>query len=250
MRQKGPFSREKLRAAAAVGLFAAAALLLCLLVGVPMLRFASRPEEFRAWVDSHGVGGRLAYMGMVLLQVVVAIIPGEPLEIAAGYAFGALEGTLLCLLAATLGSVVVFWLVRRFGVRLAELFFSREKLQSLHFLKTTPRRDFLFLLIFMLPGTPKDLLCYFAGLTDIRFPVWLLICSVGRIPSVVTSTVGGNALGTQSYVFAAAVFAAALLISAAGLRAYRRICRRRGRSDTEEQSPPPGGAEPPSHGAE
>lgn len=82
--------------------------LLVWLVGVPLVRFASQPERFRDWVDSHGFGGRLAYMGMVILQVVVALIPGEPFEIAAGYAFGAVEGTLLCLVASALGSVCVF----------------------------------------------------------------------------------------------------------------------------------------------
>ena len=78
----------------------------------------------------------------------------------------------------------------------------------------------------MLPGTPKDLLCYFAGLTDIRFPVWLVICSLGRIPSLVTSTVGGDALGTGHYWFAGVVFAATLAVSSLGLLLYRRICRR------------------------
>ena len=55
--------------------------LLVWLVGVPLVRFASQPEHFRTWVNSHGFGGRLAYMGMVILQVVVALIPGEPFEI-------------------------------------------------------------------------------------------------------------------------------------------------------------------------
>lgn len=180
--------------------------LLVWLVGVPLVRFASQPERFRDWVDSHGFGGRLAYMGMVILQVVVALIPGEPFEIAAGYAFGAVEGTLLCLVASALGSVCVFLLVRRFGQRLAEIFFSPEKLRSVRFLQASPKRDLLFLIVFMLPGTPKDLLCYFAGLTNIRFPVWLLICSLGRLPSIVTSTIGGNALGTKNYWGAILVF--------------------------------------------
>lgn len=206
--------------------------LLVWLVGTPLVRFASQPEQFRAWVDSHGFGGRLAYMGMVILQVVVALIPGEPFEIAAGYAFGAVEGTILCLLAASLGSVCVFLLVRRFGQPLAEVFFSKEKLHSIRFLQATPKRDMLFLIIFMLPGTPKDLLCYFAGLTNIRFPVWLLICSLGRIPSIVTSTVGGSALGTRDYWGAAVVFLVTLAISAAGLLIYNRLCARKAQERT------------------
>lgn len=222
--------------------------LLVWLVGVPLVRFASQPEHFRTWVNSHGFGGRLAYMGMVILQVVVALIPGEPFEIAAGYAFGAVEGTLLCLAASALGSVCVFLLVRRFGHRLAEVFFSKEKLRSIRFLQTTRRRDLLFLIIFMLPGTPKDLLCYFAGLTTIRFPVWLLICSLGRLPSIVTSTIGGDALGTKNYWGAVLVFLITLAISAAGLLFYDRLCARKQREKeaaAPSDAPESTGEEPP-----
>lgn len=212
-----------------VALLAALALmgLVTCLVGTPMVRLAAEPEKFRAWVDARGIWGRLAYMGMVIVQVVIALLPGEPFEIAAGYAFGAWEGTALCLIASTIGSMIVFSLVRRFGVRLVEIFFAREKLEKLKFLKSSPKRDFLFLLIFMIPGTPKDLLCYFAGLTDIKLGVWLLICSVGRLPAIITSTVGGDALGTQSYWFAAGAFVVTMLLSGAGLLAYQRICAKK-----------------------
>lgn len=218
--------QRKCIAAVSVALLILLTIGLCVVVGKPMAQFASNPELFRQWVDSHGFWGRIAYGGMVLLQVLVAVIPGEPLEIAGGYAFGALEGTFLCILFATLGSLLVFFLVRRFGMQLASVFFSQEKLQNLRFLKTSSKRIFLFLIIFMIPGTPKDLLCYYAGMTDMHWPVWLLICSLGRIPSVVTSTVGGNALGTESYGFAIGIFAATLLVSGLGLAVYNRICKK------------------------
>ena len=195
-------------------------------LGKPMLQLAADPAQFRDWVEARGAAGKIAYMGMVILQVLVALIPGEPLEIAAGYAFGAVEGTLLCLSAATLGSLLVFGLVRRFGVKLVEVFFPREKLRSLRFLQSSGRRRVLFAIIFILPGTPKDLLCYYAGLTDIPFATWLLLCSLGRLPSIITSTIGGDALGTESYVSAAIVFAVTLAVSGLGVLAYRRIQRR------------------------
>ena len=111
-------------------------------------------------------------------------------------------------------------------MRLVEVFFPREKIRSLRFLRSSPKRTFLFMLIFMLPGTPKDLLCYYAGLTDIKLSTLLIICSLGRLPSIVTSTAGGDALGTESYVFAAIIFAVTLLVSALGLLAYQLICKR------------------------
>lgn len=209
---------------AAIVIAIAATVLIIWLAGVPLVRFASEPERFRQWVNDNGVWSRFAYIGMMLLQIVIAVLPGEPFEIAAGYAFGAVEGTLLCVAASTLGSLMVFLLVRRFGVPLVEIFFPEDKLRGIRFLKTTPKRDFIFFVIFMIPGTPKDLLCYFAGLTDIKFTVWLLICSLGRLPAIVTSTVGGDALGTSNYWFAAIVFAVTLAISIVGLLVYKHIC--------------------------
>lgn len=230
-------SQQKVLGIAAIAIAIALTIVIIWLVGVPLIKFASQPEKFREWVNGHGLGGRAAYMGMVILQVIVAVLPGEPFEIAAGYAFGAVEGTILCILASTIGSMLVFMLVRRYGMRFAEIFFSREKLQSVRFLKVSQKRNFLFLLIFMIPGTPKDLLCYFAGLTDISIPVWLMICSLGRIPAIITSTVGGDALGTKNYWFAVAVFAVTLAISAAGLLIYNLICNRhKGEDKTGEKS--------------
>lgn len=218
--------QKKVLAGCAIAVFVLFSALLAWFVGRPMLRFARQPELFRAWVASHGLWGKLAYVGMVLLQVLVAIIPGEPLEISGGYAFGALWGTVLCLSGAVLGSLLVFALVRRWGVALVEVFFSRERLQSLRFLQSSPKRDALFWLIFTVPGTPKDLLCYFAGLTDLSWRKWLLICTLGHVPSIITSTVGGNALGTSDYRFALLVFALTLLISGTGWLIYRAICRK------------------------
>lgn len=228
--------RRKRKAAAVLTAAILLTVLLCVFAGRPIIRLASEPETFRLWVDSHGIWGRLAYVGMVILQITVAFIPGEPLEIAAGYAFGSVEGTLLCLLASGLGSALVILLVRRYGRKVAELFFSREKLDSLRFLQASPQRTLLFLLIFMTPGTPKDLLCYFAGLTDIKLWILLLICSIGRIPSVITSTLGGNALGTKSYLWAAVIFVLTLLVSGGGLMIYKRICRKHQPAEQDERS--------------
>ena len=195
-------------------------------IGAPLVGFISDPASFRAWVEANGWYSRLTFVGMVIFQVLLAFIPGEPFEIAAGYAFGAVEGTILAIAGTAMGSIITFWLVRRFGMRLVRVFFSEEKINSVKFLKTSSARNYLFLIVYMIPGTPKDLLGYFAGLTDIPFPVFCLFCTLGRIPSVVTSTVGGDALGTRSYGAAIAVFAFTLAVSAAGLGLYQWICKK------------------------
>ncbi len=186
----------------------------------------AEPQKFRDWLDKRGIWGMLAYIVMLIVQVIFAIIPGEPLEIAGGYAFGPVWGTLLCVVGTTLGSIIVYLLVKRFGMKIVTLFFSKEKIESLKFLKSSPKRNILFMIIFIIPGTPKDLLCYFIGLTDINFMTMLLICSLGRLPSVITSTVGGDALGTQNYMWAVVVFAVTALISVGGIVIYNHICKR------------------------
>lgn len=226
--------QKKMLSAAAIIIFILLFAALAWFVGRPMIRFARQPEQFRSWVDGHGALGCAAYAAMVFLQVVVAIIPGEPLEIAGGYAFGAWWGTALCLIGAVLGSAAVFALVRRWGRPLAEVVFPKEKLDKLQFLHSSPKRTALLWLIFTAPGTPKDLLCYFAGLTDMKWRTWLLIATVGRLPSIVTSTVGGGALGDRNYTAAAIAFGVALAAAGVGYLVYRAVCRRNGQKGEEE----------------
>ena len=214
-----------------IALFVAAIVGLCLLIGPKMSTFFSDPVAFRAWVEERGILGPLAFVGLCLLQVVVAIIPGEPLEIAAGYAFGAVEGTILCVVAMTLGSMLVFLFVRTLGRKAVEVFFPPEKLRSLKFLQNKERLTLWIALLFLIPGTPKDLLCYFVGLTDIKWTHWLLISGLCRLPSILTSTIGGNALGERNYTVAIIAFAIALVVCVGGYFFYRSLSKPK--SDTD-----------------
>ena len=197
------------------------------LVGKPMVEFVREPERFRAWVDSSGFASRVIFVGMVVFQLVIALIPGEPLEMGAGYAFGAVEGTILCIIGCVIGSALVFLFVRRFGVKLVEVFFPREKIRSLRFLQDSRRLNLLTFIVFFIPGTPKDLLSYFIGLTDMKLGTWLFITAVARIPSIVTSTVTGDALGLKDYQFALIAFGVTLALSLLGILVYRRLSARR-----------------------
>jgi uncharacterized membrane protein YdjX (TVP38/TMEM64 family) len=226
--------QKKQIAGASIIILVLLSLIISWFVGKPLLKFVSQPEHFRAWVDRHGLWGRLAFMGMMILQVVVAIIPGEPLEIGAGYAFGAVEGTLLCIIGATVGSMLVFLFVRKFGVKAVEIFFSREKIDSVRFLQNTKNLNFLVFTVFFIPGTPKDILTYCVGLTKIRFRTWLFISGVARIPSIITSTIGGDALSIKNHGFAILVFIVTLVVSAIGLLVYRKFSIRQEAKADEE----------------
>lgn len=227
-KQTPPASRgKKVASVLSVVAFILLLVFLTVFVGGPLIRSLNDPAAFREWVDARGAWGRVLFIGMIVLQVVVAFIPAEPLEIAAGYAFGAFWGTLLVWIGLVLGSTFVFLFVRKIGVKAVEVFFPREKINSLKYLKDEKALNITAFFLFLIPGTPKDLLTYFAGLTKIKLLPWVVLTSVARIPSIVTSTISGDALGTQRYVFAIVVFTATALISGAGMLVYRAAQKKR-----------------------
>lgn len=184
-------------------------------------------EGFRDYIRSFGVWGWLVLLLLQFLQVFIALIPGELLESAAGYAFGPFAGTVICYLGVAAASSLVFLLTRRFGVRLVEVFISREKISELRFLNTERKRNALVFLLFFIPGTPKDLLTYFVGLTDMRLGPFLAISLAARIPSVISSTFGGHLLGEGKLWGALLLYGITGAVSIAGLAAYRAIVQRR-----------------------
>lgn len=179
-------------------------------------------EGLRDWLQAHSWGGRIAFIAMVVVQIIIAFIPGEPLELAAGYAFGAVEGTILCMVGILIGSTLVFLLVRTLGMKLVNLFFSTEKIRELPFWKNQRRIELIAFILFLIPGTPKDLMTYAIGLTPMKLSRWILISGVARIPSVVTSTACANAVALGQYQTAVILLAGTGLLALLGVWFYRR----------------------------
>ena len=204
------------------GISAAVVVILLLLVTLILWRWLASfsQEGLRDYIRSFGAAGWLVFLVLQILQVFIALIPGELLESAAGFVFGPIVGTLLCYAGIVIASSLVFVLTRKFGIKLVEVFVSREKINQLRFLNTEKKRDLLIFLAFFIPGTPKDLLTYFVGLTEIKFRTFLAISLVARIPSVVTSTFGGHLLGVGDYISAIIVYAATAIVSILGMVGY------------------------------
>ncbi len=208
-------------------LFAAIIILLTLFFTKILSPYLKSTEELRSFLNSYGWKGYLILIGLQCLQVVVALIPGEVVELGAGYAYGAIEGTLLCLVGIAISSALIFLLVKKIGVSLVEIFISREKIQQLRFINSEKKLKRVVFLLFFIPGTPKDVLTYFVGLTDMRLSEFLLITLTARIPSIISSTISGQMLGDKQFMTAGIVYAVTCAISILGYGIYKRVLNHR-----------------------
>ncbi len=182
-------------------------------------------ESFKDFVLSFGTKGILVGFGVQVLQVFGAFIPGEVIEIGLGYAYGAILGTIICFGGLIAASAVIFSLVKKFGIRMVELFTSKEHFYEMKFIKKAvenpERLQKLVFLLYIIPGTPKDLFVYLFGLTPMSCREFLMISTLARIPSVVSSTVGGMLIHNGNYLAAGILFAVTAVLSIVGMAAYR-----------------------------
>lgn len=189
----------------------------------PMINFIEDPTSLSLWMDEVGIWGPIIFMLLNMLQVLLAIIPGGPFQIAAGALFGPWIGTLMCDIAMSIGGMITFFFVRKFGMQFLELFITKEKIESVKFLHSDAKSTTLLFLFFLFPGTPKDLMCYVVGLTDIPWTTWFLINLIGRFPAILLSALSGSALGEQKYGIFILVFAIILVLYFIGTFLYKKL---------------------------
>ena len=187
----------------------------------------SDPAAFDAMISEAGIRGRLLFVFLMAAQVVLAIIPGHPFEIAGGYCFGAVEGTLLTLIGAALGSAVAFGLSKLLGAKAVSSFYSEEKLQKAAFLRVKEQQNTLTFIAFLIPGLPKDMLAYLMGLTKMNFFTFLLLSTAGRTPGILIAVLGGAAVQTKSATTAVVLGVVILITFAISLLLYRKSKARR-----------------------
>ena len=196
---------------------------LTILLGKPMLEYMQDPAAFTLRLHNLGAWGPIVFMALNIAQVLLAIIPGGPFEVAAGALWGPFWGTIMCDIAMSIGGVITFLFVRKFGIKFIELFTTREKIESVKFLKSNEKSTSLLFLFFLLPGTPKDLMCYVVGLTDIKVSTWILINLVGRFPAILLSALGGHSLTEQNIGLFIAAFAIIIVLYFLGTFLYKKF---------------------------
>lgn len=164
-------------------------------------------ESLKDWLSGFGASSKVILILIRALQTIVKFIPAEPLEIASGYIFGTFQGCLLCLIGTEIGSAVIILLTKFTGEKFLHVILSAKQIETAQkYIERIDLKLSLFIL-YLIPGTPKDLLTYFQFFMPISIPKFLIITAVARIPSIITSTWCGAEIGNSNFIYSIIIFA-------------------------------------------
>jgi len=155
--------------------------------------------RFKEWIASYGAYAALVFVAAQVVQVVIFFIPGEVTQCAGGYLFGTWLGLVLSYLGITLGSLTAFALARLFEHGVLDLLVDRQTVRQFDRLVYGKSGFWPLFILFVIPGIPKDLLCYIAGLTSMPVVTFLVISTIGRFPGVFLSSLFGNGLAERDW---------------------------------------------------
>lgn len=193
------------------------------------------PESVKLFLSRFNGFDKPAFVGIRAFQTVIKIIPAEPFEIVSGILYGTWGGMLLCMAGTLIGSAVIIALTKTFGRRLVNLFVPIEKIDSLKFLRNEKSVYFTLFLIFLIPGTPKDIITYAAGITNLDLKKFMLITGIARIPSILVSTWCGEQIIAKNYRTAIIAFAATLIATAAFSLIYKAVSSKKAKKSEEAE---------------
>lgn len=165
----------------------------------------------------------IVMVGLISLQIILAFLPGEPLELASGYLFGAWQGTFVCLIGSCIGTAIVYLLVKVFKRSLIDILFNEKKVKEAGGLIATKKGKLWTFILFLIPGSPKDILTYLVSLGNIKLFTWLGITTIGRIPSIVTSTFLSDSLKEGNMIGAAIIAIITILLVILGSIFYKKM---------------------------
>jgi len=164
-----------------------------------VLHRISNRDHLVALLRRGGPTGALLCIAVQFLQVVIAVIPGEVTSLAAGYVFGAWRGFLYSAIGITLGSVFNFWFARVVGRPTLERLIRRDTLDKLDRTVASNKSRSAIFLLFLLPGLPKDILCYAAGLSRMHILEFVVLSGLARSPALLASVLIGAGVSRGDY---------------------------------------------------
>ncbi len=186
-------------------------------------KYMQNPIQFAEYVRSFGNKSILIFIGFQIIQVIIAVLPGEITQLAGGFVYGTLLGTLLSYIGITLGMIIVFFLVRLFGMPLVRMSLSDKQMEKFKFLLNRPDAELAIFILFIIPGIPKDVLTYIAGLTPLHPLRFILFASLARLPGIFLSSYIGAHLEKERYFEAIVVSILAAILFVIGLLFRERI---------------------------
>lgn len=135
-----------------------------------------------------------------ILQIMISVLPGQLFQFAAGYLFGLVPGIIYTFIGAALGTLVTFYLARFLGTDAVHMMLGSEKTKYYIERLNSKKAYLITFLIYLIPGFPKDIVCYVAGVSEIKFRPFLIISLAGRMPAMIASIVFGSMYMKQNYV--------------------------------------------------
>jgi len=177
-------------------------------------RYFFNLKRLRLFVSSFGPYAALVYVVLQCMQVVIAPIPGEVTGFVGGLLFGVWEGTVLSTIGLTIGSLIAFSIGRLLGAGFVHKIVKKEYIEKFDYF-IDHKGLYITWLLFILPGIPKDSLCYLLGLTRMRYVDLILLNVLGRLPGTLMLVLQGSAVGHGRYQeFSIYLVGSAVLVSA------------------------------------
>lgn len=185
---------------------------------IPVMKNLSTVEgqmAFKEKVNESGFIGLAMLFGLQLAQIFLIILPGEPIEILAGMCYGGWGGLIFITISVAIMTTLIFFLVRKLGKRFVYDICDEErvkKIENSKLFKNPKKIEWIMVILFMIPGTPKDLLVYISGLLPVKPLNMILISTFARLPSVVSSTFAGDTLMKGNWESSIIIYAITFLL--------------------------------------
>lgn len=202
------------------------ALLIFILVGLPLYIYFFQPEWIATMSSMESVNqffrqyrteSVFVYIGAQIAQIVICIIPGQWLQFAAGYMYGFWLGFLFSLIGAAIGSVLTYYLAKLLGRDAMHLIFGEAKINEFIHKLNSKKAIIIVFLIFFIPGVPKDLCNYAAGISEMKLKPFLIVSLVGRSPGMMGSLLIGRQIEAGYYTGAVIIAVIAIALCVLGI---------------------------------
>lgn len=201
-----------------IGILAIVALVGITIYLIPIMKDISTTEgqiQFKEELKNSGIFGMLTLFGLQLAQIFLIILPGEPIEVLAGMCYGAFGGYIFITLSVFIITTAIFFMVRKLGRKFVYEFYDKEKVKKIEkskLFKNPKKIEWIMIILFMIPGAPKDIVIYIAGLLPIKPLRFILISTFARFPSVISSTLAGANLIEGDWKISIIVYASTFAI--------------------------------------